>query len=247
MSLTIDEELKAEGPDQPDEPPKQSTVVAKPARTPFWQRPWVIPLWIVTGLFLYWQAGPFVGTPEAEAQIPPHDGFRPYYTLLILHIVFGTVAMVASNFQVWPWLRRRYPAVHRWTGRVYVPSVIIGGGCGLIILKFAPVVGQTGAFMSTTLWIATTIVGYWAARTGRWRLHRRFMLYSFALVMNNVWGLTAAKIIIEGGINIDFTYLGEGARWVGWIVDLMLVQWFLYKTERRPVETKKARARLASA
>jgi hypothetical protein len=247
VSLTIDEERKSDGSDQPDEPARPATTAVKPKATKkFWQRPWIIPLWIVTGLFLYFQAGPFVGTPETEALIPPHDGFPAYYPLLITHIVGGTIAMITANFQVWPWLRRRFPAVHRWSGRAYVVSTVVGAVCGLIILRFAPVVGQLGAFMSTTLWLITALVGYWAVRTNRYVLHRRFMLYSFALVMNNVWGLTAAKIIIEGGFNIDFTYLGEGARWIGWVVDLMLVQWFLYKTAKKPVEGP-SRRRLANA
>ncbi|MER6949845.1 DUF2306 domain-containing protein [Nonomuraea sp. NPDC000554] len=238
MSLTTGEDRKSDGPDQPSRP----AGATQREGTPFWRRPWIIPLWLVTAAFLYLQAGPFVGTPEAEAQIPAHDGFAAYYPLLITHISLGTVAMVACCLQVWPWMRRRHPAVHRVMGRIYVPATLVSGVCGLVIIPFAPVVGQIGAFMSTTLWIITTLVGFWAVRTGRYVLHRRFMLYSFALVMNNVWGLTMAKIIIGFGIKIDFTYLGEAARWVGWVVDLMLVQWFLYRTAKQPVEAPARRA-----
>jgi uncharacterized membrane protein YozB (DUF420 family) len=235
VSLSIDEARPAGGPDQPNESPRP-TAVEQRESTPFWRRPWIIPLWAVTAAFLWLQAGPFVGTPEAEAPIPPHDGFAAYYPLLITHIALGTVAMVTCCLQVWPWLRRRHPAVHRVSGRIYVPATVISGVIALIILPFAPVVGQVGAFMSTSLWIITTLVGFWAVRTGRYALHRRFMLYSFALVMNNVWGLTMARIIFGFEFDIDFVYLGEAARWVGWVVNLMLVQWFLYRTMDRPVE-----------
>ena len=234
MSLTIDEN-RTPGPDQPEDSPRPAGVAQSEA-TPFWRRPWIIPLFLVTGAFLYLQAVPFAGTPEAEAPIPAHDGFAAYYPLLLTHIGLGTVAMVTACLQVWPWLRRNHAAVHRVSGRIYVLATVISAVCGLIILPFAPVVGQLGAFMSTTLWLITTLVGYWAVRTGRYALHRRFMLYSFALVMNNIWGRGAAEIIFGFGIDMDFTYLGEGARWIGWVMDLILVQWFLYRTAGRPVE-----------
>ncbi|WP_326821769.1 DUF2306 domain-containing protein [Streptosporangium sp. NBC_01756] len=231
MSLSIDEDR----PDQPDKSPSPTAVKQGDAK-PFWRRPWIIPLWLATAAFLYLQAVPFAGTPEAEAPIPAHDGFPAYYPLLLTHIGLSTVAIVTCCLQVWPWLRRRYPAVHRISGRIYVPSAVIGGLLGLAILGFAPVVGQVGAFMSTSLWVITTLVGFWAVRTGRYALHRRFMLYSFALVMNNLWGRAMAEVIFGFGIEMDFTYLGEAARWVGWVVNLMLVQWFLYRTAERPVE-----------
>ncbi|MEU4250941.1 DUF2306 domain-containing protein [Amycolatopsis sp. NPDC026612] len=220
---------------EPDDLPRQRTGGAQAAK-PFWRRPWMIPLWLVTAAFLYLQVEPFVGTPESMAPVPPHDGFAAYYPLLISHIVFGTVAMVTVTLAVWPWLRRQHPAVHRVAGRVYVTATVVGGVCGLIIMPFAPPVGKVGVTMSTTLWIVTAIVAFVAARTGRFALHRKFMLYSFALVMNNVWGLFAAQIVIGYQIQMDFTYLAEFARWVGWVVDLMLVQWWLYHTAQRPVE-----------
>lgn len=221
--------------EDPDELPRQRTA-APQASKPFWSRPWIIPLWLVTLAFLYFQVEPFVGTPEALAPVPPHGDFPAYYSLLITHIVFGTVSMLTVCLQVWPWLRRQYPAVHRISGRIYVAACVICGICGLIIMPWAPPVGKVGVTMSTTLWVITTVVAFWAVRAGRFALHRRFMLYSFALVMNNVWGLAMAKIVIGFEIQMDFTYLAESARWIGWVVNMMVVQWWLYHTERRPVE-----------
>jgi hypothetical protein len=230
--------------DRPEQLPRQKTVSSRPAK-PFWRRPWIIPLWLVTAAFLYFQLDPFVGVPEAQAPVPPHDSFPPYYELLITHIVFGTISMLTVCLQVWPWLRQRHPVVHRVAGRIYVVACVIAGVCGLIIMPFAPVVGQVGVTMATTLWVIFTLVGFWAARTRRYALHRRFMLYSFALVMNNVWALAGAKVIFGLQLNFDYTYFFEAARWVGWVVNLMLVQWFLYRTARRPVEGP-ARRRVAA-
>lgn len=220
---------------EPEDLPRQRTAPPRPA-TPFWRRPWMIPLWIVTAAFLYLQVNPFVGTPEAEAPIPPHDGFPAYYPLLITHIIAGTITMLAVCLQVWPKLRRRNPALHRWSGRIYVVACVIAAVIGLILVPFAPVPGQVGVTMATVLWLVFSIAGWVSARRNRWAKHRRYMLYSFALVMNNVWGLFIVRTAFEMGYTGDITYLLETARWFGWVINLMLVQWWLNRTTRRPVE-----------
>ncbi|WP_218671432.1 DUF2306 domain-containing protein [Microbispora sp. GKU 823] len=212
----------------------------------WWRRPWIVPLAIVVAAFLVYQTSPFAraGLDETKAPIPPHDGFSLYYPLLLTHIIMGSVTMVTVVLQLWPRLRRRRPAVHRWAGRIYVVATLVTGVAGLVIVRFAPVTGQIGVTMATVLWLVTTIVAYIAAVRGKWVLHRRFMLYSFALVMNNVWG----PVIVNIGIanHVQLPYLIEAARWFGWVVNLMLVQWWLYRTAGRPLDVPpdpKTRAR----
>jgi len=31
----------------------------------------------------------------------------------VAHILFGSVALVTACLQIWPWLRRTHPTVHR--------------------------------------------------------------------------------------------------------------------------------------
>jgi hypothetical protein len=203
------------------------------SRTPprWWRRPWIIPLFLAVVGFIVYQASPYV--PERTAPTPPHDGFPAYYPLLVVHMIAGTLAMLSVCLQVWPWLRRRHPAVHRVSGWVYVAGAIVGGAVGLIIVRFAPPVGQIGVSAATTLWIVFTVVAVVYARKGRYDLHRRFMLYSFAIIMNNVWGVVIVNVLIRMPFEVGFTYMLEAARWAGWIVSLMLVQWWLYHTAGR--------------
>ncbi|GAA3071524.1 DUF2306 domain-containing protein [Streptosporangium carneum] len=217
-----------------DGPVKQAQAVTTGAPPRWWRRPWIIPLVLVVAGFLIFQLSPFAGVAESQAPIPPHDGFPLYYPLLIAHMALGTVAMIAVCLQVWPWLRLRHPAVHRVSGRLYVLGALPGAVIGLVIMPFAPPVGQIGVSMATILWFATTLAGFVAARRRRYALHRRYMLYSFALVMNNVWGIVIVNTGLAVG-DISINYLLEAARWVGWVVNLMLVQWWLYRTAGRRV------------
>lgn len=213
---------------EPTAPPSTPTSGVR-----WWRRPWIIPLALIVVAYLIFQIRPFV--PEETAPLPDHEGFPQYYSVLVVHMIGGTLAMLTVILQVWPLIRKRYPAIHRISGRVYVVSALVAGIAGLVIVRFAPIVGQIGVTCSTLVWMATTTAGFVMARKRRWELHRRFMLYSFAVVMNNVWGVLMVQTVLALEISIDFTYLLEAARWVGWVGNLMLVQWWLYRTAGRPL------------
>jgi uncharacterized membrane protein YozB (DUF420 family) len=200
-----------------------------------WHRQlFVLPLWAAIIYYLYYQVTPFLGKPEDELPIPAHDGFPLYYPALIVHMAAGTVALLAVCLQLWPWLRKTYPGVHRWAGRAYVfGGAIPGGTAGLTIVWFAPPNGKLGIIIATLIWMSTAVTAWVWARKKRFDLHRRFMLYSFAAVMNPVVGVYIFLTWKELGITLDFVYLIEAARWLSWIGPLMIVQWWLYHTTKR--------------
>lgn len=202
----------------------------------WWSRPWVVPLWVTVLYYLYYQMNPILSVPPDQAPVSPHPGFPAYYPLLIVHMTGGTIAMLTACLQVWPWMRRQHPKVHRVAGRMYVfAGTIPAFMAGMSIVWFAPPAGKLGVLFSVTGWLVTTVVGYVAIRRRNYALHRRFMLYSFAFVMNNIWGVAFSILWGWFDIQLTYTYLAEAARWVGWTVNLMLVQWWLERTARRPV------------
>ncbi|MER7049441.1 MULTISPECIES: DUF2306 domain-containing protein [Streptomyces] len=200
---------------------------------PLWRRPWIVPLFLVSVGYIIHTAKPYLD--RETAPLMPHEGFSAYYPTLITHIAFATVALLTAIFQIWPWLRRNHPAVHRWGGRLYVVTTMIAGVLGLVIVPFAPPVGKLGVTVATVLWLAFTVMGYIRIRQRRYAEHRRFMLYAFAMVMNNFWG----SIIITAGrrleLEIDPNYYLEAVRWIGWVINLMAVTWWLNRTAGRPV------------
>jgi hypothetical protein len=197
----------------------------------------VLPLWAGILYYLYYQIWPFLGVPEQLLPVPPHQGFGIYYPALIVHMSAGTIALLSVCLQLWPWLRQNHPAIHRWTGRAYVfLGAIPGATAGLTIVWFAPPNGKLGVICSTLLWVSTAITAFVWARKGRYDLHRRFMLYSFAAVINPVLGVYFFIIWTKLHFTISFVYLIEANRWLTWILPLILVQTWLWITARRPVE-----------
>ncbi|MBE1489757.1 DUF2306 domain-containing protein [Plantactinospora soyae] len=134
--------------------------------------------------------------PESKAPLQPHDNFPLYYPVLIVHMIGGTIAMLAVVPQVWPWLRTHHPKVHRTFGRIYLVGTLVAVATGLVVVWWAPKPGKTGALCLLLVWGATSAIGYHAARRRNFAKHRQFMLYSFAIAMNNIWAAFALIVLV---------------------------------------------------
>lgn len=87
---------------------------------------WVLPLGLACVAFVAFALPPYLTFDPSRSRLPAfREGFPLYYPLLVTHIIFGSVALLAGCMQVWPWFRRRHPVAHRMIGRVYV----FGGCC----------------------------------------------------------------------------------------------------------------------
>ncbi|TWJ14662.1 putative membrane protein DUF2306 [Stackebrandtia albiflava] len=225
----------------PQGPPP--VTVEPPARTPWWRRPWIVPLWALCGAFLLWRTPACLGfTPEASLVVLRS---HTHYLLLSAHVVMGTVTMVCCCLQVWPWLRTTRPAVHRLTGRIYVIVVVPAALLALVssVLQDVPVPGRIGNATLAVLWLVTTLAGYRAARRRRFAEHRRWMLRSFALcfsiVVNRLWtGVLVAALqpALEGYYGGDaqalFVDAGVAGIWISWVVNLLVVEWWIERGSR---------------
>jgi len=203
-AVTLNLERVDSQPTQEPPPPPR-----RPSK-PFWRRPWVLPLAIVVAIYLYLQIEPVIGVPEEQLPLPAHDNFPLYYPLLITHMAAGTLAMITMCLQVWPWLRQNHPKVHRVSGRFYITGALIATAAGLTIVWWAYPVGKMGGLCMLLFWGATTIAAWRAARRKKFNVHRRFMLYSFAIAANNPWAFFTYLAISELAIPIDFVYFFEG-------------------------------------
>jgi uncharacterized membrane protein len=135
----------------------------------------LIPVWIRFATF-----NPAVGR-LSPAQHPW------YFPVFMAHLTTATIALVTCMFQVWPWLRRSHPRVHRRIGRTYVFAGVLPGGFTALVLTLVwpfSAVTSFGMIVLSILWISTTLYGFVLRRQGRIADHRRWMLRSFALTVS---------------------------------------------------------------
>lgn len=210
-------------------------------RAQWWRRPWVAPLAVLTVAFLAFSLPPYLTFDPDQSRLPLRDGFALHYPTLVAHILFGSVALVTCCLQVWPWFRRRYPAVHRFVGRAYVFGGVLPAG--LMALIVAPtslqgVSGRVGNTMLAVVWLGFTITGWRMARRRRYVEHRRWMLRSFALtlliVVNRLWLVLWFVVLTplvptyyDGDQAAMIQAAAETSIWCSWVVNLILVECWL--------------------
>jgi uncharacterized membrane protein len=203
----------------------------------------LVPLALLTMIFIGYTVPPYLTLDAAQARIQPMPPHASYYALLVTHIFLGSVALLAACLQVWPWLRRSRPAIHRLSGRVYVGAALSASICAMIISPM----GLHGAnqrvsnTMLALLWFGTTLAGFRAIRQRRFADHRRWMLRSVALVFSivafRVWMFVIFAVFVPEtftGGEVDPAALDQAiglSSWVSWVVNLLIVEWWLH---RRP-------------
>lgn len=106
-----------------------------------------------------------------------------------LHFAAGGIVLVLGGIQFVGPLRRRYPAVHRWTGRVYVSASLLAAVGGLTFIAAKGTIG--GPVMNVGFGLYGALMGMAAvqtvrhARARRLDLHRAWALRLFALAIGS--------------------------------------------------------------
>ncbi len=112
--------------------------------------------------------------------------FRPVW--LTLHAGFAATALLIGAVQFSKVLRERKPWIHRWVGRVYVTSCLIGAAAGLLLAigSSSGAVASVGFGSLAIAWIVTNLLGWYNAREWHFAAHRRWMIRSWALTLSAV-------------------------------------------------------------
>ena len=206
---------------------------------PLIQRPWVIPLGLLTVGFVAYSLLPYLGLNPDNARVALRDGFPLHYPLLVAHIFLGSVALLAACLQVWPWLRQNHPTVHRRSGRVYV-CVAVPAGLFAIGLSPHTLMGlnaQVGNVLFGIVWVTATVVGFRMARQHRFTEHRVWMVRSFALafaiVVNRLWMPLCILTLAPDGPRMLQEQAAGLSMWLSWVGNLLIAEWWLHHTHNR--------------
>jgi hypothetical protein len=134
------------------------------------------------------------GDLGAWNKVLPH-GYVPGQTVgnlaLGAHLLFAAILSVGGPLQLVPWVRARVPAVHRWIGRVYVPTAFVAGVTGLYLsLSGRKVVGDlsqhVAIVLNGVLVLACAVMAWRTAVARDFRAHARWALRLF-LAVSGVW------------------------------------------------------------
>jgi hypothetical protein len=226
--------------------PQRPSAHLSPAR--WWERPWILPLTLFSTAFLLFSLPPYLSLQPADSRLPIPESPAWYYPVLVVHVFGGALITLLVILQVWPWLRTRRPAVHRWSGRVYVLAGLpLVGVSAMLIAPFseADASARTSAFVWAVLWSAFTVLGYVSARRRHFASHREWMLRSFALVYGIAFNRILHLLLVlamspgvdaehGGDLTALSLELGAASGFLSWILPLLFLEWWLkYRKPRR--------------
>ncbi len=153
------------------------------------------------------------GRPELWNKTMPHawvPGDSVGNATAAGHLLLAVVVMLLGAVQLVPALRRRAPAVHRWSGRVFVVAAMAMGVSGVYMLVVLPPIGGLGSqlpiVLNAVLILAFAGLAWRDALARRFDQHRRWALRLY-LVVSGVWffriGLMAWVIANRGPAGFD--------------------------------------------
>ncbi|MTI31246.1 DUF2306 domain-containing protein, partial [Xanthovirga aplysinae] len=151
---------------------------------------------------------------------------------LIGHVIGGMLALLIGPFQFWKFFRTRYMSTHRWFGRIYLISIIVGSlSSTYLAWTSAVAVHWTWALSLQSLgvaWFCTAIMAYRAIRKGWVLSHKEWMVRSYVVTFAFVsfrWLVDLPFIVGLG----NFIERAPTVGWVSWVIPLfvteMILQW----------------------
>lgn len=234
------EKVAAEVSRSPVAPGRNPSPTPSGGSSVWWRQPylWLVLLGGVVVFNLLYAFPRYASTdPTHSRLILDQDVRMTHWSLLVAHVVTGNVAMVTALMQMWGWLRRNHPRVHRISGRVYIfggalPSAALGVFT-LIPLR-ADHAGSVGIVSMGVLWLVTTLIGLRMAMRHRFAEHQRWMLYSFALALGTTWGrLLVGLFTIYPTLPLSISLIVELANWLGWVLNLLVAHLWYESHARR--------------
>jgi uncharacterized membrane protein len=137
-------------------------------------------------------------------------GFSMGNTAVIMHVASAAIVMLAGAVQLVPQIRSRFPAFHRWNGRIYILTAVTLSVAGLYMTWFRGSVGDLSIHLGSTvnavlIWLCGGMaLRYALARD--FRTHRRWAL-RFFLVVSASWffriGFFLSFLIFKGPFGFD--------------------------------------------
>lgn len=146
------------------------------------------------GLYIlaFYAAALYEGNMERWNQVLPRLYERGTGTAtsgIGLHFAAGGIILVLGSIQLLKTVRERFPAVHRWIGRLYVLSSLLVAVGGLVFIAFKGTIGglvmDLGFGLYGILMFVSAIETYRHAAAGRLEKHRRWALRLYALAIGS--------------------------------------------------------------
>lgn len=149
---------------------------------------------------------------------------------LSVHVAGAATALLLGPLQFLSVLRARFGSLHRWIGRTYVVSCLVGGVAGFVLALGASTgpISTIGFGSLATFWMVTTSLAWRRAMQRRFTEHRAWMMRSFALTFAAVTLRLYLPMTSFFPVHFDDAY--RAISFLCWMPNLVLVEFYLRRT-----------------
>ena len=147
-----------------------------------------------------------------------------------IHFGVGGLVLLIGPFQFLRSIRTKWPALHRWTGRIYVTGCLASGIAALILASdfTAGVIAQTGFSLLALFWIAATSMAFVRLRQRNFAEHRIWMIRSYALTLAAV-ALRVYLPVSLFALEIPFAIAYPAISFACWVPNALVAEWLVRK------------------
>ena len=187
---------------------------------------WTSLVILAAGVAGYALVGVGVGIEKALPSMAYHLPERKLFALM--HFGIGGLVLLIGPLQFVPVLRTKYPAAHRFTGRLYVAGCILSGIAGFALAQFSfgGPVARLGFSLLAIAWIVTTSMAFVRARQRAFLAHKMWMIRSYALTLAAVT-LRLYLPLTTGVMGIDIMVAYPVIAFVCWVPNAIVAEWIV--------------------
>lgn len=171
-------------------------------------------------------------TDVAFLRIKQADMQYVYYPwAFFIHVYTAIFVLIMGFTQFSKRVQRRFPAVHRISGWIYVVIVIgLAGPSGLVMGLHANGgwSAQIAFCLLSVCWILFTLIAVLKIKKRDIIQHRKWMLRSFALTLSAIT-LRAWKYVLVACFHPKPMDVYRWVAWLGWLVNLIIIEIYIYK------------------
>lgn len=167
----------------------------------------------------------FLGIKQDYVHIPH------YIAAFVVHVFSSMFVLLAGFTQFSPYIRRKFPKIHKRMGWLYALVVIfLSGPSGFIIGIYANggLSSRIAFCILAILWIVFTVVAILKIFKKQVFLHRVWMIRSFALALSAIT-LRAWKFLLVAVFHPRPMDVYQLVAWLGWVLNLIVAELIILK------------------
>lgn len=173
-------------------------------------------------------------TPNPAAALDAH--FADHRALTLAHILPAMLFMLLGPLQFIKGLRAKHPALHRWSGRIFLISAAVIGVTGLT-MAVRPTIGgldeKSAIILFGSFFLIALAKALWHAMRREFAQHREWMIRGFGVglaiaAIRPIMGAFFAAAVIQRHTPQPQHFFGT-AFWIGFVLEALAAElWIRY-------------------